>query len=305
MNKYFQLQFRRQIRIIRDFGANPFFGILVGTGLFIWISIILFKKVSFPQYFYSFIYLVMVSTAGEKTRNEFLQTIFTKGKYRITRLLENIIFAIPFFIFLLYKNQAVIGFITILMSSVFSLFNGGTKSSFVIPSPFSKTPYEFTTGFRRTFWLLIILFSVSVISIIYHNFNLGIFCLMGFFLVCLTYYSGQEPVFYVWIYSQTPKEFLKGKIKTALGYSFLTSLLIAIPLAVFNPTDIWVILLVILIGQLYMILIVAGIYANFPVRLNLIQNIQIGISILFPPFLLYSIPNLYSQSVRRLNAVLK
>lgn len=305
MKEYFQLQFRRQIRIIRDFGANPFFGILVGTGLFIWISVILFKKVSFPQYFYSFICLVIVSTNGEKSRNEFLQAIFTKRKYRITRLLENIIFAIPFFIFLLYKNQPVIASATIILSGISSLFSSRMTSSFVFPSPFSKKPFEFTIGFRRTFWLLAILLTLTIISIIYRNFNLGIFCLMGSFLVCLTYYTGQESVFYVWIYSQTAKDFLKGKIKTALRYSFLMSLFIAVPLAIFNPAEIWVILLVMLIGQLYMVLIVAGIYSNFPVRLNLIQNIQIGISILFPPFLLYAIPNLYAQSVRRLNAVLK
>jgi hypothetical protein len=305
MKEYFQLQFRRQIRMIRSFGVNPFVAILIGPSIFIWVSIILFKKVSFPQYFYSFACMVMVSTAGEKSRNEFLQTIFTRRKYRITRLLENIIFAIPFFIFLCFRNQALIGLITILLSSFLSLFNSGTKSSFVIPSPFSKTPYEFTTGFRRTFWILIILISLSIISIIYHNFNLGIFSLMGSIPVCLTYYTGQEPVFYVWIYSQTPKEFLKGKIKTALRYSFLLNLLIAVPVLVFNPENMWVILLVILTGQLYMILIIAGIYSNFPVRPNLIQNIQMGIGIVFPPFLLYAIPNLYSQSVRRLNAILK
>ena len=291
--------------MIRGFGANPFFGILVGIGVFIWVSFILFKKVSFPQYFYSFICLVMVSTAGEKSRNEFLQTIFTKRGYHITRLLENVIFAIPFSIFLQYKNQPLVAILTLVFSSFLSFFNNGIRSSFVIPSPFSKRPFEFTIGFRRTFWLLIIILTVAVISIIYKNFNLGIFCLLGFYLVCLTYYTGQEPVFYVWIYSKSPKEFLKVKIKTAQRFSFLMSLFIAIPLAVFNPANIWIILLVMIIGQLYMFLIVIGIYSNYPARLNLIQNIQIGISILFPPFLLYSIPNLYSQSVRRLNAVLK
>jgi hypothetical protein len=305
MKEYFQLQFRRQIRMIRDFGTNPFFGILVGIGVFIWVSFILFKKVSFPQYFYSFICLVMVSTAGEKSRNEFLQTIFTKNKYHYARLLENAIFATPFFIFLLFKNQPWIASATIVLSGISSFFNSRTKSSFVIPSPFSKRPFEFTIGFRRTFWLLAIMLTLTVISIVYSNFNLGIFCLLGLFLVCLTYYSGQEPVFYVWIYSKTPKEFLKNKIKTALRYSFLMSLFIAIPLAVFNSANIWLILLIVLIGQLNMILIVVGIYSNYPVRLNLIQNIQIAIGILFPPFLLYAIPNLYTQSVRRLNAILK
>ncbi len=305
MKEYFQLQCRRQMRILRDLGVNPFFGILIGVGVFIWVSFILFKKVFYPQYFYSFICLVMVTTTGEKSRNEFLQSIFTKSNYRITRVLENVIFAMPFSIFLLYKNQPLIALATLLLSSFFSLFNNGRRTSLVIPSPFSQTPFEFTIGFRRTFWLLAILFTLTIISIIYKNFNLGIFCLLGLYLLCMTYYSGQEPVFYVWIFSQTPKEYLKRKIKTAARYSFVLSLFIAVPLGIFNPADIWIILLVMLVGQLYMIMIVTGIYSNYPARLNLIQNIQLGICVLFPPFLLYVIPNLYTQSVRRLNAILK
>jgi hypothetical protein len=305
MKEYFNLQFKRQIRIIRDFGLNPYVGILVGPAIFIWISFIIFKKVFYPQYFYSFICLVLVSTLGDKSRNEFLKTIFTRKKYFYTRLLENLIFAAPFFIFLLAKKQYAIAFATILLSLFISLFNSRTKSRFVIPSPFSKRPFEFTIGFRRTFWLLTIILSLTVISIVYSNFNLGIFCLLGLFLVCLTYYAGQEPVFYVWIHAQSPKEFLKEKIKTALYYSFLLSLFIAIPLVCFNPANGWIVVIIMAIGLLDMVLIVAAIYANYPVRLNLIQNIQIGIAILFPPFLLYAIPNLYAQSIRRLNVILK
>jgi hypothetical protein len=305
MKEYFNLQFKRQIRIIRDFGLNPYVGFVVGPAIFIWISFILFKKVSFPQYFYSFICLVLVSTLGDKSRNEFLKTIFTRKKYICARLVENLIFALPFFIFLLAKKQYAIGFAMIILSLFISLFNNGTKSGFVIPSPFSKRPFEFTIGFRRTFWLLAIIFALTVISIIYSNFNLGIFCLLGLFLVCLTYYTGQEPVFYVWIHAQSPKEFLIKKMKTALYYSFLLSLSIAIPLICFNPANVWIVVIILAIGLLDMVLIVVGIYSNYPVRLNLIQNIQLGIAILFPPFLLYAIPNLYTQSIRRLNVILK
>jgi hypothetical protein len=223
----------------------------------------------------------------------------------MTRLFENLIFVAPFSIFLLSKKEYSTAFATILLGSVISLFNNRSKSAFVIPSPFSGKPYEFTIGFRRTFGLVIILFSLTAISIFYRNFNLGINCQFGLFLIFLTYYSGQEPVFYVWIHAQSPKEFLKRKIKTSLQYSFLLSSFIAIPLICFDPVNAWLVGLVMVIGLLDMVLIVVGNYSNYPGRLNLVQNIQIAIAILFPPFLLYAIPTLYTQSVRRLNEILK
>ncbi len=304
MKEYFTLQFRRMIRSIRDFGINPWLGLVVGAFVFFYMSLIIFQKISYPQYFYSFLSLLFMFQLGDRSRNEFMKIIFTRKKYVCTRLIENLIFAFPFCIFLLFKSQFTLIFITILLSALLSLYNKAGRTSFVIPSPFSKRPFEFTTGFRRTWWLLIILLIITIISIVNRNFNLGMFCLICEFLVFTTYYPGQEPIFYVWIYATTPEKFLKEKIRTALKYSFLTSLFIAVPLAYFFPTHILLVALSILIGLLFMVLIVVGIYSNYPVHLRPTQIFLIMLAIAFPPFLLYVIPNLYSQSVRRLNPYL-
>ena len=214
------------------------------------------------------------------------------------------IFASPFCIFLLFKSQFILVFITILLNTILSLYNKAGGSSFIIPSPFSKRPFEFTTGFRRTWWLLIILSIITAISIVDRNFNLGMFCLISVFLVFTTYYPGQEPVFYVWIYATTPKKFLSGKIRTALKYSFLTGLFIAVPLACFFPAHILLVALTMGIGLLYVVLIVVAIYSNYPVHLRPTQIFFIIAAIAFPPFLLYAIPNLYFESIRRLNPYL-
>jgi hypothetical protein len=292
------------MRAITGFGVNPFLGLTIGTGIFIWMSIIVFKKVNYPQYFYSFLSLVVITTLSNKSRNDFLKITFFRKKYFIIRIFENLIYSIPFLFFLAYKGEYLVALITIVMSSLFSLITFSGKSALVIPTPFSKRPYEFSIGFRRTYLLLIILIIISFISIFDHNFNLGIVCLFGMFLVCITYYSEQEPVFYVWIYAQSPQVFLRKKIKTALYFSFLLSLFIAIPLICFNTSYTYQVALVIVIGLLDMVLIVVGIYSNYPARLNLIQNIQIITAIVFPPLLLFAIPNLYYQAKRRLNVFL-
>jgi hypothetical protein len=293
------------MRAITGFGVNPFLGLTIGTGIFIWMSIIVFKKVNYPQYFYSFLSLVVITTLSNKSRNDFLKIIFFRKKYFIIRIFENLIYSTPFLFFLVYRGEYLVALITIVMNSLLSLFTFSGKSALVIPTPFSKRPYEFPIGFRRTYLLLIILIIISFISIFEHNFNLGMVCLFGMFLVCVTYYSEQEPVFYVWIFAQSTQVFLREKIKTALYFSFLLSLFIAIPLICFNTPYTYQVALVLAIGLLDMVLIVVGIYSNYPARLNIIQNIQIITAIVFPPLLLFAIPNLYAQAIRRLNVFLK
>jgi hypothetical protein len=283
---------------------DPAIGIAVGILVFIWISWLIFKKVFYPAWFYSFLSLLLTSTLAEKSRNEFLKNTFFRKPYFLLRIIENILCATPFSIYLLFMGHWIIAIILIVLSACLSFLSGITHPSLVIPSPFSKRPFEFTTGFRKTYMLVIALISISFISIFYHNANLGIVCLMGVFLLCITYYTGREPMFYVWIHAQSSREFLKEKIKTGLLYSFLLSLCISMPLIAFNPDKAGLIALITGVGLLDIFLMAVAVYANFPAPLNLIQNIKIGSAILFPPLLLYVIPDLYFQSVRRLNALL-
>ena len=305
MTEYFTLQFRRQVRSFRELKINPVAGLLIGALVFIWISYLIFKKVLYPSYFYCLLSLFLTSSLAERSRNEFLKNIFFRDQFVLLRIFENIICSSPFFIYLLFMRHWMIAITLMLLSAGLALFNRMVFPSLVIPSPFSKRPFEFTTGFRKTYRLVFILIIVSIISILYHNVNLGIVCLIGLFLVCTTYYTGREPVFYVWIHAQSPKRFLKEKMKTGLLYGFLFSLCISIPIICFNPDHVGLILLITGIGLLDILLMVAGVYANFPAPLNLLQNIKIGFAIVCPPLLLYVIPDLYFQSVKRLNELLK
>ncbi len=225
MKEYFKLQFRRQIRSIKDLKLDPAIGMTIGMLVFIWISWLIFKKVYYPALFYSFLSLVLTSTLGERSRNEFLKNTFFRKHYYLVRILENILCATPFSIYLLVMGNWIIAVLLILLSAGLAFLNGVARPSLVIPSPFSKRPFEFTTGFRKTYMLVIMLIAVSFISIFYHNVNLGVVCLMGLFLLCITYYTGREPMFYVWIHAQSPRQFLREKIKTGMLYGFLLSLM--------------------------------------------------------------------------------
>ena len=186
-----------------------------------------------------------------------------------------------------------------------SLFNKAGLKGFQIPSPFSQKPYEFTIGFRRNYLFILAIYCLAFISIYYHNFYLAILSLLSIFCLCMTFYSEQDPIYYVWIHAQSSKVFLKNKIKTALLYSFSLSLFVLLPLICFYSFRIVILLLTMIIGLLYVALRILAVYVNFPVKKTISQNCQFYFGILIPPLLLFVIPNMYYQAIRRLKECLK
>ena len=218
---------------------------------------------------------------------------------------ENLLCAVPFSTFLVFKNHYLIGLLTFFMSGILSLLNNVSRIRYQIPSPFSKHPYEFTVGFRRFYLIILAIYVLTFISIYYHNLNLGLFSLLILFLLCLTFYSHLDPIFYVWIHAQAPKIFLMNKIKTALFYSFCLSLIIILPRIYFYINDIQIIFVTFGIGIFYIVAGVLSVYVNYPKRMTLSQQLQLGFGIIFPPILLLVIPNFYLQATNRLKVYLK
>ncbi|WP_183575607.1 hypothetical protein HDF18_17035 [Mucilaginibacter sp. X5P1] len=227
------------------------------------------------------------------------------NEYRKIRLVENMLIASPFVFFLALQHFFILSLTALICGMLSSLYNEWGKSSFVIFSPFSKEPFEFTVGFRKSYWLLAILYILTIISISVGNFNLGVAALLGVMLVCMNFYSITEPIFYVWIYTQQPKYFLIGKVKTAMLYSISLVLPLMILLSVFYPAKVFIILGITLIGLLYIAMSVVAKYTNYPAQINLLQIIKLGAGVIFPPFMLIIIPHFYLQSIRKLNVYLK
>ena len=287
-----------------DFGLPLLIGYTLLPFVFILLSNYLFEKTEFANYIYGLFALSLVSKLSEPKRNDFLKSIFNKSKYKKLRILENIIYCLPFTLYLIYQKQFVFSAMLILCVIIIMLFNFSTNFNVTIPTPFSKKPFEFTVGFRKTFYVFPIAYFLAYISISVGNFNLGVFSMLLIGLTCFSYYSKIENDYFVWNYNLSSKEFLIEKTKTCLIFFTLLSLPIIIALSISFFEEIDILIVFILLCYAYLTTIIFAKYSSFPNEINMSQGILIAISFMFPPILLIFIPLFYSQSVKKLNTVL-
>ena len=300
MGDYFKLQFKRSNRMLSDFGLNPWLTYIFGIIFFAIFSKMFFIKFTWANYLFPFVALFFVLNIGTLERNDFLKSNFTQKKYRQIRLLENGIIALPFVSFQFFELELLFGILTLIVAVLLSFFNTKQQSSFVLPTPFSKHPFEFIIGFRKTYLLFLGLYTLTYISISVGNFNLGVFALVIVFLTCMAYYTFVEPMFYVWVDSFTIPSFLKNKLTVGLLFSFLLSLPIFIVL-LFSFFENWPIVLILeTVGLCYVLLGLMAKYAYYPGELSLIPAIVVAFSIFAPPLMLATIPYFYSKSKKNL-----
>ena len=305
MKEYFEIQYKMINRTFKDAGINPMIASSLITLLFVGMSVYLFYKTEYATYIYLILALTLISKLSDMKRTEFLKICFDDFLLKKIRIIENLALGLPFIAFLFYKNQFVFALILLISTIILAIVGFKTKLNFTIWTPFSKRPFEFTNGFRNTFYLFIIAYALTYIAISVKNFNLGIFAILLVFATTLHYYSKPENEYFVWIYNQKPNAFLIGKIKTALLYSTMLVLPIVIMLSIFFYPQIGIILIFIIVGWVFHIYIIVAKYASFPNEMNIVQGIFIALSIMLPPLLLISIPYFFKKSVNRLNNYLK
>ena len=301
MKYYFSLQARLFFRSLKNYNENPYAIAIVSFLIFIFISIVFLNKVPYAPYLYLLFEIGIVLSLGSRYRNQFLSSIFLKKKYIQLRILENLLVALPFIVFLLYKNQFLLVIVNVALCLALSFCNNiSSNSNFTVPSPFSKRPYEFTTGFRKTYLFLVVIYGTAIYSVIQHNHILSMCCLLAVYVVCMAFYSHLDPVFYVWIHAHSSKIFLWEKIKTAMLYSSLLSLPVVLLFILFYPANVAVTGIILIVGMAYLLTTILYVYVNFPVKTTQSQNLQYIAGLLFPPLLILIIPNFYFQAVRRL-----
>lgn len=305
MKFYFSLQFLRLKRHIDEAGANSIFVLLILPLLFVFGANQLFIRLDYAEYIFCAFALVFVNMNGNAKRNDFLKNSFRLLNYKKIRVIENSLFVTPFVLFLLYQHQFLFSLILIFLSIILSFFNKVNAFNFAIPTPFYRYPFEFIVGFRNTFYVFIMSYTLTIIAVSVDNFNLGIFGLIVSFLTCMSYYSMVEPIFYVWNYSCNPKIFLLKKIEIILLYCLLISLPILILLIVFYPENWWIILIFEVLGLLIVIINMLGKYAYFPSEINIIQALAIIFCVLLPPLMLVVIPYFFTKSSNNLKRLLK
>ena len=202
-------------RRFKDAGVEPWLAYIILIVAFIGLSFYLFHKTEFAGYIYELFPLMLAGKLSESRRTEFIKICFGDRKLKEIRILENLIIATPFLIILIFKQQIIPAGILIILTILLALANFRTPVSLTIPTPFSKRPFEFATGFRNSFYLVFAAYALTIIAVSVGNFNLGIFSMLLVFAITLGYYAKPENSYYVWSFSLSPKMFLIRKIKTA------------------------------------------------------------------------------------------
>jgi len=305
MKEYLLLQLRLISRRINDAGVSPLVGVATLSALFIGASYLLFTKSRYAQYIYPFIALSFMLPLSNVKRNEFLQLCYGDTQHRRLRLAENLLVALPFAVFMLFKLQLPGIGLVILLAVTIAFIKTGTATAVTIPTPFGKIPYEFATGFRNTILVILVVYSLAVIAVVVGNFNLGAFALLLLFAVTLSYYQLPEPEYFVWNHNMKPALFLLHKMKTAVGYATIPALPVVVLLCIFFTANAGYVLLFMLAGYVYLCCMIAARYSTYPSEINLPEGILLAISIGVPPALLAILPYFINRSLKRLSAILK
>jgi len=107
MKEYLTLQYKMTKRKLSD-GSRPIVGYLLALLILLVFAgfsvLLLYSEMTFAPYIYVLISLFFTSKLSEIKRNDFLKICFASG-YRKIRILENLIIALPFVIFLVCKQQ--------------------------------------------------------------------------------------------------------------------------------------------------------------------------------------------------------
>lgn len=303
MKEYLKLHYRLLNREINEFGFSPIFFYLFAIVGFYGISVFLFSKTELAEYIYVLICISFLSKLSVKERNEFLKIIFSSSIYRKLRIIENLIISLPFLAFLLWKNSLMVAIILFFISMIISSIN--LNFNFTISTPFSKRPFEFPLGFRKTFYIFPFAYFLTWQSIFVGNFNLGIASLLLISVVIFSYYSSPENEFYIWIFNLSVRDFLVDKIKTGLIYFTFLSFPILISLIGFFPNEKIKLVIFILLGYFYLTTIILAKYSVYPNEMNLPEVILLGISLIFPPILFGVLPFFYIKSTKQLKLILE
>jgi len=300
MQNYWQLQYKRIQRWLIHLGINPKVGLIIILILLFGFLKLFYLKTEFAPYIITYIYGMIVWPLSNKSRNTFLKYTFNSPQYQKIRILENLIMAIPFSAFMIINKISWHFTLPIIFGFILSVFNSGNKSSFIVPTPFAKHPFEFTIGFRKYLPIILLQLVLIVIATTVENYNLAAVTYGSIFLVIMSFYKDMEPYFFVWVHSKTAKSFLNDKLRTCVIYSFMIASIPLIILIIFYPIYTWISILITTIGIGYMVLSLTLKYAQYPFSTNIIYLLIAGISIGIPFLLIITIPFFYFKALQNL-----
>ncbi|NHN25971.1 ABC transporter permease [Flavobacterium jejuense] len=305
MKEYFKLQFKMTNRRLTEFGVPPIVAYLTLLVLFFYLSTELFKRTEYAGLIYTFVGISSLIHLAEENKINFLKLIYSKIDFLKIRLLENLSITFLFWVILIYNKAYLLSFFIILISCISVFYTFNKKNNFTIKTPFYKYPFEFCTGFRKTFFIFILCYFLTYIAVDVTNYNLAIFSLLLIQFTCLTFYISPENIFYVWIYSLNPKGFIRYKFRIAILYSTVLCLPTILCLLFFFQNEILISLGILVLSYLFIFTGMLAKYTAFPNEISIREGVVLVFLIWFPPILVLIIPYLYFQSIKNLKTILK
>jgi hypothetical protein len=304
MFEYFKLQGVILNRRMVEFGVHPIVVYPLGLVIFVFLSDALFQQVQNAPFIYSIGALLLLFKLGYKDRNDFLRTIFNDRTYRLVRVLENGLLAIPFIVFLIAKAEYLVAFGLFIVALVVSKFNLNILNNTTVPTPFGQNPFEFARGIRNSYWVYMVILVLGGISLGVDNFGLAMFSATLLPVMSSSYYSYPENEYFVWSSVLSPKRFLTAKVKIALTQFLGLSLPLYAILAIGFYDQIFVLIGIVLASCLFLVLFVLAKYASFPNELSLPIGFLLALCLAMPPLVLVIGPYLYRKAIQSLNPLL-
>lgn len=296
MKDYFSLQYKMICRKLKSAGINPLFAILIGVVGFVLISDYIFQKTSFANYWVLLVAFGNLLKLTNKNLTELFRITFGNWRTIIVRIIENLVISLPFIVLLVLHNLFLESAILLVVVLILAIQSFQIGLNFVIPTPFSKNPFEFTVGFRKRFLLFPLAFVITLISINVRNMPHSVFSLLLVFLISISFYLSPEKEYFVSTFSESPKSFLYRKIRQATLNNLILTLPILIILLSVYPKNVDVILLWYFFGIVFLWVIVLAKYSVYPENINLQEEILIVICIYAPPALIAVIPFFYNRA---------
>ena len=305
MNYYFQLQFKILCRKLTALGIPPVIGFIIGGIAFYYLSNTLFDVRKHANYIYMALAIAILFKVNNHHRSNFVKAHFSKINYIKIQFSEKFLAVLPFILFLAYKKEFLVISILVVTAILASFFNFRNNNSIYIPTPFSKKPFEFSVGFRKTFFVFPLFYALAIISGQVGNVNLGVFALIVIFITTTIYYTKREPDMYIWMHKHSPKEFIHYKVRQGIIYLLVLQLPAALILAIAFPEHFFMLLFILILSALALCVRILMKYAITSHKgMNLVEGFIYFISVVIFPFLLILLPHYYKQATHKLSNIL-
>ncbi len=301
---YFQLRAKMTWRWIKEKGIHP----LIFIPLILIGSVAALKLLTDRSEYADTLlviggwWMVSKSTGGKELT--FLKGLFSKRTFSLILAIEVLLISLPVILSLVWMKEWLALALSVVWGMLFRYNAIQVSTSWVVPTPFSRQPFEAVEGFRRFWPAWIVLVIAMPFPYYVDNSNLGLFILFATIFLFQSFFQVIEPSYFVWFHKHTPASFIWMKMRWSIVHLSIWMVTQAL-LFIFLFNEVWWHALVVYaIGVIWMPLLIVAKYAIFPASLPIPEGIAVGLSMIFPPLMIVTVPYFYLRASRNLQPLL-